>query len=130
MQKIANLSKPGVYILPFTTIVSRGKEKTEKAKTGKGKNWKLTHFWREIAFLFYFHILTYLFTLFFGYFFLSLFIFFFFSLFLCCPRDFWHGLYFVGILSVFFTLFLYFFLSLLVFFFPLFVLPEGFSPFF
>ena len=125
------LHLPGVNILPFTINFCRGKEKNEKAKTGKGKNWKFTHFWREIAF---FHILTIFFTLFLScflfyvYFFLSLILFFFFSLFSCCQRDFWHGCrHFVGFL---YPIFIFFSSPCLDFFIPYFCAAGGISPLF
>ena len=52
---------------------------------------------------------------------------FFFSLFLCCPRDFLHGFYFVGILWVFFTLF---FLVPVSLFLPSFCVTRGIFPLF
>ena len=118
-----------IFYLLLQTFV--GEKKNEKAKTGKGKNWKFTHFWREIAF---FHILTIFFTLFLScflfyvYFFLSLILFFFFSLFSCCRRDFWHGCrHFVGFL---YPIFIFFSSPCLDFFIPYFCAAGGISPLF
>ena len=118
------------YIFYLLLQICLGEKKKMKNKNREGKKLK-THalLTRNSFFILFPYFDISLYPIFWIFFLVPVYIFFF-SLFLCCPRDFRHGFYFVGILSVFFTLFLYFFLSLLVFFFPLFVLPEGFSPLF
>ena len=121
-----------MYSLGTTIRNSRvGEKKKWKTKTGKGKNWKLTHFWREIAFFHFPYFDIFLYPILWIFVLVPVYVFFF-SLFSCCPRDFWHGFYLVGILWVFFTLFFCFFFVLVLvrLFRPSFSVARGISPLF